>query len=357
MGKAGEWIRGLLRGRRKEKGKERGGSAGQQPAKEKRRWSFRRSATAGKDANSPTPVASGQIHERTPTAVAAVAVPGRSCTVEEAAAIKIQSLFRAHLAKKALRALKGLVKLQALARGHLVRKQAVAALRCMHALVTAQARAREQRLRGAAEDPSPPPDNRWFGRSPTRHCRLSQGEDVKIVEMDLGEATASSKLQLRHRVASSGPSPAAEASPGSYLEELSFSTAQSSSPYSGLLNALLGGARRRELSPISGELPTLKPSYMANTESSRAKARSQSAPKQRLESGCRRRPSVEGRTAPRGAAAGGGGGGGGVRMQRSSSHAGKSGNSLKGSECGSTSTVLTGSNYCRSLLAYEVSGH
>ncbi|CAA6658517.1 unnamed protein product [Spirodela intermedia] len=298
MGKAGEWIRGLLRGRRKEKGKERGGSAGQQPAKEKRRWSFRRSAAAGKDANSPTPVASGQIHERTPTAVAAVAVPGRSCTVEEAAAIKIQSLFRAHLAKKALRALKGLVKLQALARGHLVRKQAVAALRCMHALVTAQARAREQRLRAAAEDPSPPPDNRWFGRSPVSRRREDRGDGSGGGDGEL-EAPSPPPGNFLWAIPGGG------GEPGSYLEELSFSTAQSSSPYSGLLNALLGGARRRELSPISGELPTLKPSYMANTESSRAKARSQSAPKQRLESGCRRRPSVEGRTAPRGAAAGG----------------------------------------------------
>ena len=50
-------------------------------------------------------------------------------------------------ARKALSALKGLVKLQALVRGHLVRKQATAALRCMQALVTVQARALAQRIR------------------------------------------------------------------------------------------------------------------------------------------------------------------------------------------------------------------
>lgn len=54
-------------------------------------------------------------------------------------------------ARKALCALRGLVKLQALVRGHLVRKQAKVTLRCMQALVTAQARARTQRIRMVSE--------------------------------------------------------------------------------------------------------------------------------------------------------------------------------------------------------------
>ncbi|CAL5428363.1 unnamed protein product [Camellia sinensis] len=79
---------------------------------------------------------------------------------EEWAATCIQTTFRGFLnagkemeicdlwdmARRALRALKGLVRLQALVRGHAVRKQAAITLRCMQALVRVQARVRARRV-------------------------------------------------------------------------------------------------------------------------------------------------------------------------------------------------------------------
>ncbi|XP_021303282.1 protein IQ-DOMAIN 1 isoform X1 [Sorghum bicolor] len=71
---------------------------------------------------------------------------------EDLAATVVQSAFRAFLARRALRALKGIVLLQALIRGHSVRRQTTETLQCMQALVKAQARVRARQVRVALEN-------------------------------------------------------------------------------------------------------------------------------------------------------------------------------------------------------------
>ncbi|QCE13966.1 protein IQ-DOMAIN 31-like [Vigna unguiculata] len=66
---------------------------------------------------------------------------------QEVAAIKAQAAFRGYLARRAFRALKGIIRLQALIRGHLVRRQAVVTLCCMYGIVKFQALARGLKIR------------------------------------------------------------------------------------------------------------------------------------------------------------------------------------------------------------------
>ncbi|KAF5790959.1 putative IQ motif, EF-hand binding, P-loop containing nucleoside triphosphate hydrolase [Helianthus annuus] len=65
---------------------------------------------------------------------------------ETAAATKIQACFRRHLARRAYKALRSLVKLQAVVRGAYVRRQSRIALECMHALTRLQVVVRARQL-------------------------------------------------------------------------------------------------------------------------------------------------------------------------------------------------------------------
>lgn len=57
---------------------------------------------------------------------------------QNVAAIKIQTAYRGYLARKALRALKGFVRLQAIIRGRAVRRQAMTTLKCLQSIAKIQ---------------------------------------------------------------------------------------------------------------------------------------------------------------------------------------------------------------------------
>ncbi|ESQ38479.1 hypothetical protein EUTSA_v10028683mg [Eutrema salsugineum] len=82
------------------------------------------------------------------------------------AAIIIQTAFRGYLAKKALRALRGIVKLQALVRGNNVRNQAKLTLRCIKALVRVQ----DQVLNDHHQQQQQQQRSRVLSSSPTTNC-------------------------------------------------------------------------------------------------------------------------------------------------------------------------------------------
>ncbi|URE36742.1 IQ calmodulin-binding motif [Musa troglodytarum] len=71
---------------------------------------------------------------------------------EDLAAITIQACFRCHLARRAFRALRSLVRLQAVVRGACVRRQARIAIHCMQALVRLQVRVRARQLLDGSAD-------------------------------------------------------------------------------------------------------------------------------------------------------------------------------------------------------------
>ncbi|WVZ91164.1 hypothetical protein U9M48_037369 [Paspalum notatum var. saurae] len=333
MGKAGRWLRSFffLAGRKGRRAKDRADTDCQsvvsapshaQPAttpssgRERRRWSFRHAAAkadAGQGPLGSGPSSSHCFSEAEVRAAAAatatatacagtdtdasVSAPAASAPGEEAAAaVRIQSAFRAYLARKALCALRGMVKLQAMVRGQLVRRQAAVTLRRMQALLDAQSRARAERLRlrllddGAATLRRRSPEHPRSRKLVSSGCVQDAVEDVKTVVVDGGGGAQRARSSSYHATTPSRTPAAAELLYQKVSPTPSALTDASARTLSGRLDdasASDAPSRRKAAWRADHALTPaalLLPSYMANTESSRAKARSQSAPRQRLSS-------------------------------------------------------------------------
>ncbi|GMI89454.1 IQ-domain 26 [Hibiscus trionum] len=214
---------------------------------------------------------------------------------EKWAAVRIQTFFRGYLARKALRALKGLVKIQALVRGYLVRKQASATLQGMQALIRAQATIRSHKARKSMDTSfniieSPKTMNVETGRSKSRSRRTNTSVSDFGYDFPLYHYQAMSNWGLTG-------------------DECRFSTAQSTprlAPVTQSKNVCADN--------LFGHYRDLFPNYMANTQSSKAKLRSHSAPKQRPEPGPKKRLPLDEMLESRCSLSG-------VRMRRSCSQA------------------------------------
>ncbi|CAO2813372.1 unnamed protein product [Amaranthus hypochondriacus] len=269
------------------------------------------------------------------------------------AAVRIQTHFRGYLARRALRALKGLVKLQALVRGYLVRKRAAATLQSMQALIRAQTAARSQRVNQVLGRPTKFQFQSEFrarksmerfdeARSDQFHSkRLSTSYEPynnnpfegspKIVEIDTYNKPKSRSRRINPSLYDFScedmlqcPYPSRVSIPDcqithrdydwSFLgDECQITTSQCTPRFT---NSTRSNAPLTPTKSVCGDSffrPYSNfPSYMADTQSFRAKLRSQSAPKQRPESRPKSRLSLDDIMGARNSISG-------VRMQRSSS--------------------------------------
>eukprot|EP00256_Glycine_max_P037784 XP_006585563.1 protein IQ-DOMAIN 14 [Glycine max] len=384
MGKASRWLKGLL-GMKKEKDHSDNSGSLAPDKKEKKRWSFAKpppSSVPATDNNNTwlrsyiseteneqnkhaiavaaaTAAAADAAVAAAQAAVAVVRLTSQgrgalfSGSREKWAAVKIQTFFRGYLARKALRALKGLVKIQALVRGYLVRKRAAATLHSMQALIRAQTAVRTQRARRSMskEDRFLPevlarkPVERFdetrsefhSKRLPTSYETSLNGfdESPKIVEIDTYKTRSRSRRFTStmsecgedmscHAISSPLPCPV----PGRIsvpdcrhiqdfdwyynVDECRFSTAHSTPRFTNYVRANAPATPAKSVCGDTFFRPCSNfPNYMANTQSFNAKLRSHSAPKQRPEP--KKRLSLNEMMAARNSISG-------VRMQRPSSN-------------------------------------
>ncbi|KAF5733770.1 IQ-domain 3 isoform 3 [Tripterygium wilfordii] len=118
---------------------------------------------------------------------------------EEIAAIKIQTAFRGYLARRALRALRGLVRLKSLIQGQSVKRQATTTLRCMQTLARVQSQIRARRIRMSEENQALQQQLQHKHEKELEKLRASVGEDWNDSAKSKEEVEAS--LQSRQEAA------------------------------------------------------------------------------------------------------------------------------------------------------------
>ncbi|KAK3161903.1 hypothetical protein QOZ80_1BG0082900 [Eleusine coracana subsp. coracana] len=348
MGRFMRWLKQLLTGRkegRKTLEENRVGSDWNDGSeREKKRWSFAKQRRSGVDDGGGTP--SG--HQAAVVIDASAESPSLSPLVkssfrrdededvrgrqQEKAAVLIQKTFKGYLARKALRALRSLVKIQALVRGYLVSKQTAMTLRRLQTLVRLQSdsiavknnasyrRSMEQVRISAHEEMmrlNPP-------STPVHRRRLSDSTDSnyerspRIVEMDTCHLRSrSSRMSSRytpdhptteyhqHRPAAALQQPPASCSPlpgklqparlsfrrsshehnherdtrGSKTAHHTPRFAHHQQPYDSPAKSVVEYGATPRRTPCRDAL--VSPRYMAGTASSAARTRCHSAPRQR----------------------------------------------------------------------------
>lgn len=118
---------------------------------------------------------------------------------EEIAAIKIQTTFRGYLARRALRALRGLVRLKSLIEGQSVKRQATTTLRCMQTLARLQSQIRSRRIRMSEENQALQKQLQLKHEKELEKLRMDEEWDDSVQSKEQIEASLQSKQEAALR--------------------------------------------------------------------------------------------------------------------------------------------------------------
>ncbi|CAH2036441.1 unnamed protein product, partial [Thlaspi arvense] len=204
---------------------------------------------------------------------------------ERWAAVTIQKVFRGSLARKALRALRSIVKLQALVRGYLVRKRAAAMLQSIQTLIRVQTAMRSKRTKRSL--------NKYYNvvqpqESLDKFQEAAYTErSPKTVEIDDRYKRRSKSKEVHNVVAMSQYGNDFHYRGNdlelSLSEEKWKSATAHNTPRFSSSSSYHDAANSRYYVTKSQDNGMSTPGYMEETQSFKAKLRSHSAPRQRSE--------------------------------------------------------------------------